>query len=618
MSQDAAIELEVHPQDDPAHPGSDTHNDGPTRINMQTLGNKPPNMESGFTDGSGALFSMYLERAEEEDKKLTEGWKGDADGILVFTGLFSATVATFLGISLQSLQQNSQDISAFYLAHLYQLNAANAANGTPPSLPSTLSDPTAFSVSASAIWVNALWFVSLVMSLTCALLATLLQQWARRYLRLTRPRYSLHRRARIRAFYAEGVDKLRLPTVVEALPGLLHASVFIFFAGLIVFLSTINHTVFVVAMSCVATCVGLYLCVTVMPLVRHDSPYNTPLSTLFWTCNAVARYAAYYALERTVPLFKKALSSFRRVPFPPHQRNYSAHFRRMRSFYKLSGGMDKESAGYAEGLSWEIDARSLKWTLACLDEDHELEQFIAGLPVFYGSTALSQPAEVVTMGNTEASDIIEAILGLMDRSLTSDLVSESTRRRRSTICLKVLKLDSFILEHFIFRAHQFTGFKWVEFGLAAEQYQRDRNSWSHQAALIIALVTKNVRGADERWLPVMIRQLNVSASDLRELFSHGDDLLFANLIRFTQWIQMISSWHAIYSGWVMGRSLDALQEFDVTNTSTRLQHEFCSLWNQLLLEELREPGWQSRKPHGYFFTASALHISLCTQRHVPH
>ncbi|KAI0262517.1 hypothetical protein BC834DRAFT_828784, partial [Gloeopeniophorella convolvens] len=193
-------------------------------------------MERGFTDGSGALFSMYLERAEEEDKKLTEGWKGDADGILVFTGLFSATVATFLGISLQSLQQNSQDTSAFYLAHLYQLNAAGAANGTPPSLPSTLSDPTTFSVPASAIWVNVLWFISLVMSLTCALLATLLQQWARRYLRLTRPRYSLHRRARIRAFYAEGVVKLRLPTVVEALPGLLHASVFIFFAGLIVFL----------------------------------------------------------------------------------------------------------------------------------------------------------------------------------------------------------------------------------------------------------------------------------------------------------------------------------------------------------------------------------------------
>jgi hypothetical protein len=40
--------------------------------------------ESSYTDGSGALFSMYLNRAEEEDKKAAERWKGDADGILVF------------------------------------------------------------------------------------------------------------------------------------------------------------------------------------------------------------------------------------------------------------------------------------------------------------------------------------------------------------------------------------------------------------------------------------------------------------------------------------------------------------------------------------------------------
>lgn len=29
---------------------------------------------------------MYLDRAEEEDKKKAESWKGDADGILLFVG----------------------------------------------------------------------------------------------------------------------------------------------------------------------------------------------------------------------------------------------------------------------------------------------------------------------------------------------------------------------------------------------------------------------------------------------------------------------------------------------------------------------------------------------------
>ncbi|KAI0260884.1 hypothetical protein BC834DRAFT_791982, partial [Gloeopeniophorella convolvens] len=181
------------------------------------------------------IFAMYLEKAEKEDDKMTESWKGDADGILVFTGLFSATVATFIAMSLPNLTQNSQDTSAFYLVHLYQLSVAESNSSSSIPLPS-LPDPSSFSPPSSAIWVNILWFLSLVISLTCALLATLLQQWARRYLRLTRSPVTLHKRARIRSFFKEGVDKLYLPVVVEALPGLLHISVFLFFAGLVVFL----------------------------------------------------------------------------------------------------------------------------------------------------------------------------------------------------------------------------------------------------------------------------------------------------------------------------------------------------------------------------------------------
>lgn len=47
--------------------------------------------EFNYTDGSGALFSMYLNRAEEEDKKAAERWKGDADGILVFVRFAGGT-----------------------------------------------------------------------------------------------------------------------------------------------------------------------------------------------------------------------------------------------------------------------------------------------------------------------------------------------------------------------------------------------------------------------------------------------------------------------------------------------------------------------------------------------
>ncbi|KAH9056408.1 hypothetical protein EDB87DRAFT_1813028 [Lactarius vividus] len=234
-----------------------------------------PQGMSNFVDGSGPIFSMYMETATEEDKKLVENWKADADGILIFTGLFSAAVATLISVSIQDIRPDPQDTSNFYLANIYQ----------------TISDPTRFNISSPlpaspppfsppnyAVWVNALWFLSLVISISCALLATLLQQWARRYLKITQPRYTPHKRARIRAFFAEGVDKFLLPWAVEALPTLLHASLFLFFAGLVVFLRNVDLTIFNMVLSWVGVCAALYGCITSMPIFRHDSPYYTPLS----------------------------------------------------------------------------------------------------------------------------------------------------------------------------------------------------------------------------------------------------------------------------------------------------------------------------------------------------
>jgi hypothetical protein len=43
--------------------------------------------DSNFSDGSEALFSMYLRRATEEDRKMADSWKGYADGMLVFVSL---------------------------------------------------------------------------------------------------------------------------------------------------------------------------------------------------------------------------------------------------------------------------------------------------------------------------------------------------------------------------------------------------------------------------------------------------------------------------------------------------------------------------------------------------
>ncbi|KAI0252037.1 hypothetical protein BJV78DRAFT_1112818, partial [Lactifluus subvellereus] len=110
-------------------------------------------------------------------------WKSDIDSALIVTGLFSIMVATLLARSYQDLRFNSQDASAFYLSQIYQINAGQSGSTAP--LPVKVPDPSTYSPSTSVVWVNALWSLSLVISIACTLFATLLQQWARRYLHTT-------------------------------------------------------------------------------------------------------------------------------------------------------------------------------------------------------------------------------------------------------------------------------------------------------------------------------------------------------------------------------------------------------------------------------------------------
>jgi Family of unknown function (DUF6535) len=194
--------------------------------------------------------------------------------------LFSAAVATLLGVTIPDLKPNPQDISALHLEKILQVLADPSASHTVTR--STLSNQSTFSPQNYSVWVNLLWFLSLTLSLICALLATSLQQWARRYIRVTQSPRSPHTRARIRAFFSEGIDKSHLTNPVEVLPLLLHLSLFLFFTGLLIYLFNINFTVAIAVVCCVGLFAVVYACVTLMPFLRHNSPYYTPLSSSAW------------------------------------------------------------------------------------------------------------------------------------------------------------------------------------------------------------------------------------------------------------------------------------------------------------------------------------------------
>ncbi|KAH8991230.1 hypothetical protein EDB92DRAFT_1763441, partial [Lactarius akahatsu] len=175
-------------------------------------------------------FSMYLKRALKFDDENVENWRGGAESILVFTGLFSATVATFINMSYPSLQQDPNVITHSLLAQISQqlYNSTTSPAASPPT-----QSPT--SPSAPVIFINSVWFLSLVLSLTCALIATLLQQWTRKYRQIIQRNHAPHVRAHIREYFSRGARRFRIIGLVETLPFLLLLSVLLFFAGLVVF-----------------------------------------------------------------------------------------------------------------------------------------------------------------------------------------------------------------------------------------------------------------------------------------------------------------------------------------------------------------------------------------------
>ncbi|KAI0310310.1 hypothetical protein OF83DRAFT_1295902 [Amylostereum chailletii] len=245
-----------------------------------------PQGNQGLVDSTD-IWEDYLVHADERDKARAERWREDMDGILIFAGLFSAVTTAFVVDAYKNLQPDNVEMTATLLvrvvAALEHLPNTTAVDVTPYPGPS----PTV------SLWINALWFVSLLLSVACALAATLVKQWSRKYLqrwssaRLRpglkgRPADISHRtrvRARAHVYYSTGVDKFGLVlVVVDAIPVVLQLSLFCFIAGLVVFAFVIKKKLAWVILTLAIVITFLYSLVTVLPVLYTSCPYHTPLS----------------------------------------------------------------------------------------------------------------------------------------------------------------------------------------------------------------------------------------------------------------------------------------------------------------------------------------------------
>ncbi|THU78125.1 hypothetical protein K435DRAFT_594984, partial [Dendrothele bispora CBS 962.96] len=65
-------------------------------------------------------WQTYLDQAQNYDKLLLEGWKGDMDGMLLFSALYSAILTALIIESYQKLQEDPADATVAILTQISQ------------------------------------------------------------------------------------------------------------------------------------------------------------------------------------------------------------------------------------------------------------------------------------------------------------------------------------------------------------------------------------------------------------------------------------------------------------------------------------------------------------------
>ncbi|KAH9983524.1 hypothetical protein BJV74DRAFT_849815, partial [Russula compacta] len=369
--------------------------------------------------------------------------------------------------------------------------------------------PPPFSPPTYAIWVNSLWFLSLVISLNAALLATSITQ---------PPRCSPERRARMRAFFAD----------VEGLPALLHLSLFLFFSGLLVFLFNIDYTIFRWVIGCVGVFLTMYGWITLVPIFRHDSPYYAPLSGSVWLLYTGIPCAFFNVL---------AYLGFSR--FCDLRNDY---------YRRAVGGVEMAAGETAWKQSSVIDLRTL-------GEDDLLEKFFDAIPGFFNSSL------VKGLDRDSAPGLRWPFL--LRTLLSSNSIPDS---------VKIHAADAMDVSFAYSSAP--LGVEQVE--LALPQSIETGHALSHWCTSkdSLAKILMAVSQHDDRWIALAKDQFGLPEDALQDNIAHGDNsVLLSILIHLTR--QFIHSCY-YFDSWAWN--------FDIQRTVPGLQHEFCALWNEIVLD----------------------------------
>ena len=361
-----------------------------------------------------------------------------------------------------------------------------------------------------------------------------------------------------------------LSSAVELLPALIHLSLFLFFAGLLIFLFNIHHSVFVSVIWWIGLYSITYGWVTLMPLARYDSPYYTPLSSFAWSIYASTLYTFFSALK---PIVRASSST------PKYLQQLIKRYAD-RIFRDVLEAADQ----VVSDKSSEIDTGILEWTVGTLDEDDALEKFFEAIPDFINSMLAKDIQRNLSV--MLRLMLLKPLDGFLRRTFSSHSVDKSVKFRRLVICKEALDVICFSdtvlpILHNILHDPSSQVPQSIEAGNTLARWCFDDNKdIAEIARCMVAQILETVRQRDHRWIALAVRAFNLPDQILQNSSYDEDNVLLSILIYYVRGI-IGPTPRTLPIPW-------SLFEINLEHTLPELRHNFCALWNDIVFKARQE------------------------------
>ena len=227
-----------------------------------------------------------------------------------------------------------------------------------------------------------------------------------------------------------------MTTIVESIPTVLHVAVLLFILGLIQFLFSVNLTVAGVVLGIFLLLVSLYFALTILPIIWAECPYRAPFSVL-------VRYAVIWQMKLIYKILNKIyLATSRGSLLEKWSEVGRYRLDAITPEYNLAMSREKKAQDLSSDASKRRIDRELRWTLASLTTDSELEPFVAGLPTLLSVSADQSGSQEVSGAMIsillKPYGLVTHIARLLHTCIPPTILSDDPRMKRATICLQAI------------------------------------------------------------------------------------------------------------------------------------------------------------------------------------